>query len=264
MICTIQDGNTRLSVHHTYIEREGFTIERPHGVAAYTFWHFFDSVEIQSPSGIIVTEPDACFVFPPNKPQRLYCRKPLRYDCIHFDAQTAALWESCGLEAERLYYPRHTSYITDIVRFLENEYTAQKAGYERMINAKLTELFIQISRFCTEKAVSVSKEMVERFHKVRHDMLNTLNENWTVARMADEVNISPSYFHSVYREIYGISPTQDLINARIDAAKHMLQYSRDPIAVISKALGYNSPYHFTRQFRQITGESPSKYRSQSN
>ena len=261
MICTIQDGNSKFSVHHTKTEREIFSVDRPRGVSAYTLWHFSAPVEIRLGKETVAAESDACITFSPDVPQHFICREPLQYDCIHFDEKSAELWLRCGLEFEHIYYPHPSTYISNSVRVIENEYSARKDHYEAMIDAKLAELFIQTARACSNHEIQISRELTERFHHARHKMLDNLGENWTVARMADELNISPSYFHSVYKKIYGVSPTQDLINARIASAKYILQYSRDPIAVISKSLGYNSPYHFTRQFRQITGESPSKYRS---
>ena len=88
--------------------------------------------------------------------------------------------------------------------------------------------------------------------------------SWTVAEMAARMNLSQSRFFSVYRSFYGNSPTDDLIRARIDAAKNALAFTDQPVARIAENLGYNNLTHFIRQFKALTGVSPSVYRKEHN
>lgn len=261
MIATVQQGNFQHSVYHMKSLPDSFSVNLQKGISSYSFWHFYNSIELKTPNGIITTEANACYIFPPFTAMQFSAHDTLTVDLIMLDQNSASFWSSLGLEFEKPYYPHPATFITDTVWEIEDEYSSKIPYYEQMIETRLSELFIKIARVCNNDTITVSKELIERFHHIRLKMLSNLGENWTVARLADEVNISPSYFHAVYKEIYGASPNQDLINARINSAKHMLQYSRDSIASVSKSLGYNNPYHFTRQFRQITGESPSKFRS---
>ncbi len=261
MISTVQIDGELIAVRCMESEESG-ALNRT--VGAYSFYHFFGSVELYDKSECIITAPDCCCLLPPASHLRFICREPVRYDCIYLDRKAAELWMSCGLKSEQLYYPKPSTFISGLIHNIDIEQRSKKPYFEQMIELKLRELFIQISRACNEKPIILGKETVERFHAVRFKMFNSLNENWTVARMADEANLSPSYFHSIYKEIYGTSPTKDLITARIEEAKNLLQNSKDSISDISKSLGYNSPYHFTRQFRQAVGESPSKFRSKNN
>ena len=78
--------------------------------------------------------------------------------------------------------------------------------------------------------------------------------------MAERLNLSESRFYALYKSIFGISPTADIINARIYSAKNMLQFSNDKIEKIAAELGYKNTTHFIRQFKSSTGVTPSKYR----
>ena len=88
----------------------------------------------------------------------------------------------------------------------------------------------------------------------------SLNQKHTVKFMADGVGLSESRFFSVYKSFFGISPMDDLINARIDLAKNLLSGSDKKIYAIAQELGYAEVTHFIRQFKKRTGISPSKYR----
>ncbi len=260
MISTVYIDGKRICSRCMTTE-EGGLINKASNSGAYIFLHIFGSVELFNKSGPTATGPDCCCLIPPASHLRFVCREPVRYDCVYLDREAADLWKSFGLEFEKLYYPKPATYISELVRIIETEFDSKKTNFEEMIAAKLQELFILTNRACVERSAIIGRETIERFHNVRFKMFTTLSENWTVTRLADEANISPSYFHSIYKEIYGTSPNHDLINARIEAAKNLLQNSKDSISTISKSLGYNSPYHFTRQFRQIVGESPSKFRA---
>jgi len=75
--------------------------------------------------------------------------------------------------------------------------------------------------------------------------------------------LSESRFFSLYKRIFGISPTLDLINAKITAAKNLLLSTDEKIEAISHALGYDNVTHFIRQFKSRVGKSPSAYRKMS-
>ena len=51
----------------------------------------------------------------------------------------------------------------------------------------------------------------------------------------------------------------DLIQARIDAAKSALVGSDISVARLAERLGYANVTHFSRQYRQKTGVSPRAY-----
>ena len=52
----------------------------------------------------------------------------------------------------------------------------------------------------------------------------------------------------------------DIIQSRIGQAKRMLAQTNLTMEEIADRCGYNSPVHFSRQFRKCTGYAPSKWR----
>jgi AraC-like DNA-binding protein len=59
----------------------------------------------------------------------------------------------------------------------------------------------------------------------------------------------------------GTTFEKELQRARIAEAERRLLESDDPLTAVALDLGFASPQHFSRQFREVTGESPSDWRS---
>ena len=63
-----------------------------------------------------------------------------------------------------------------------------------------------------------------------------------------------------YKQFFGLSCQQDMINARLKFAKYYLQNSDMNIGSLAGFCGYENELHFMRQFKKFTGLTPSEYR----
>jgi AraC-like DNA-binding protein len=63
-----------------------------------------------------------------------------------------------------------------------------------------------------------------------------------------------------YRIEFGVSPIDDLIDARVNRAEYMLTHLTSTIKQIAKECGFNSEEHFSRVFYSRRGCSPGKFR----
>lgn len=80
--------------------------------------------------------------------------------------------------------------------------------------------------------------------------------NATLARLS---YISEVYFRKIFKEEYGVSPKQYILQIRIDKAKELLKSGYLTITAVSEMVGYSSIYHFSRAFKAHTGYSPTEY-----
>lgn len=78
--------------------------------------------------------------------------------------------------------------------------------------------------------------------------------------MAEYVHISPSYLQHLYRELFGISCIQEVIQARLNTARFYLRTTDISVQSISVLCGYENELHFMRQFKKFTDMTPSQYR----
>jgi AraC-like DNA-binding protein len=86
-----------------------------------------------------------------------------------------------------------------------------------------------------------------------------LSEPLTVADMAEQVNLSPSAFAHLFRDVTGRSPYQFLKEMRLDQARELLVDGRFAVARVSKKVGYASVSHFISEFRTRFGVTPRAY-----
>lgn len=85
--------------------------------------------------------------------------------------------------------------------------------------------------------------------------------DYNIPSLAKNTGLSSIYFQELYKKAFGISCGADIINSRIENAKRLLSETAYTIEQIAERCGYNSIVHFSRQFKQMTGIAPSKWRN---
>ena len=246
---------------HAWPEKAGFTIDRPKGLPEYTFLHFFESVEILVNGEVVITPPGAVIFYSETMPRWFRSPGPLIHDWMHLQGNVSELLRESELEPDRLYFPGNSRFITPILRQIEMEVLTKQPGGETLMELKLRELLILLARSCAQQEEKTDSAAEKRLRQVRSTVFSDLERTWTVREMAALAYLSPSRFHSLYRAVFGISPMDDLIRARIDTAQNRLSDTEETVQNLSEQLGYRNVTHFCRQFKQLTGMTPSQFRA---
>ncbi|MGN0552067.1 MAG: AraC family transcriptional regulator [Oscillospiraceae bacterium] len=87
------------------------------------------------------------------------------------------------------------------------------------------------------------------------------NESITVGQLAAAVHLSESYFMSRFRKQVGLSAIEYISHFRIDKACKALIGTKKAVLEIAFDCGFFNLSNFNRQFRKITGCSPTEYRN---
>lgn len=253
---------TITQARHAWPERAGFIINRPKGLRVYTFLHFFGSVGLLVKGKVITTLPDTCIIYSTDTPQWFHSPGILQHDWMHMTGDVPGALAAAGLEPDTPYTAGNAKFITAITREIEFEVLTQPASYKALTDLKFQELLFKLARTREDHSASVSLKTatVSQLCLVRSQVFSTLERAWTVADMAALAYISPSRFHAVYRQLFGISPMDDLIRARIDTAKIRLTSGEESVRALADDLGYRNVTHFCRQFKQMTGLTPAQFR----
>lgn len=82
----------------------------------------------------------------------------------------------------------------------------------------------------------------------------------TLEELSQYVNLSPIYFHRLFKKITNNTPAIYIQQVRLDRAKHMLQRSSLTCSEISGACGFNSPSYFNHVFKKNFKVTPLEYR----
>ncbi|MCQ2140666.1 MAG: helix-turn-helix domain-containing protein [Bacteroidales bacterium] len=86
----------------------------------------------------------------------------------------------------------------------------------------------------------------------------------TVAWCAEQFNLAPNYFGNIVRRDLHISAQKYIQNKVMEKAKALLSDSTKSIDQVAEALGFSYSNHFTRLFKNQTGETPSEFRKKLN
>ncbi|MBT30219.1 MAG: transcriptional regulator [Thalassobius sp.] len=80
--------------------------------------------------------------------------------------------------------------------------------------------------------------------------------------ISDIVNLNPDYANRIFKDSFGLTIREYLLNQRISHAKRMLSTSNQKITIIALESGFNSISRFNASFLKICGISPNAYRKQ--
>ena len=107
----------------------------------------------------------------------------------------------------------------------------------------------------------IETEDVKRLHGLIAEISSNPERFPSVAMMAKALQLSQAYFSRLFKKSQGISPSEFLINARIEKAKIFLRMSTHSISGIAGLLGYKNVFFFSRQFKERTGTAPKEFRN---
>jgi len=167
-----------------------------------------------------------------------------------------------NLHVNTLFYPRNTGFITNMVMTIELEFINRPPFWEMHVDGLMICLFSLMARETVRngKSNDIPRKDASEFDRLRLEMYNDPSFSWNINTMAARLQLSRSRFTVLYRQLYDISPMEDLITARIDRSKYLLSTSGMSVSCVSDEAGYNSVEHFTRQFKARTGYSPLEFR----
>ncbi len=138
----------------------------------------------------------------------------------------------------------------------------------RQMNDRLTELLrLQIILEIMYEMVAnkaPAKEKISRVESVFIGFMHSLGqhyaERYTVARYADEANLSVRHFSKIIHGYTGQTPMQWIISYTTSQAKRLLSQTGLSVKEIAERLGFPEQFTFRKYFKQHTGLSPKAYR----
>ncbi len=88
-----------------------------------------------------------------------------------------------------------------------------------------------------------------RFHQ--HDI--------SLRSVAKEIGVSSTYLNKIYKEQYGKSIWQTIIDLRLEKAGQLLKQKKYSVKEVASLAGWASPFYFSKVFRERLGIPPSKF-----
>lgn len=143
------------------------------------------------------------------------------------------------------------------------EYTRKELGYRLYTKAMLMALFISLSR-TYEKRVSQPLCAVQDEKAVMDAVCAFLRLHYAKPIMMEQIyqmcGMSPAAFTAKFKQYTGKTFMQYRNEIRIEVARTLLRTSGDKIIHIAQEVGFNDLSHFNKAFKQMTGQTPGKFR----
>lgn len=156
--------------------------------------------------------------------------------------------------------------IPHLFAHLCEEYDSRHLGKELMVASELYRLLTLSSRALTYDANTPNKDTKQLVRA--HAMIQTINRliygqyhrEITLGEAAKIAGYSQYHFTRLFKLQTGLTFKTYLTNFRINMVKEALLNDHRPITDIALSHGFNSIKSFNRNFKTLTGMSPSDYR----
>ena len=141
---------------------------------------------------------------------------------------------------------------------------------EQLIRLYLEQLLIQLIRRYMVRTPIPNPPIVksikqkadgELFTQVREYMDAHICETLTIEQICKNNSIGRSQLQKLFRTRSGYGAIEYFSRLKVDHAKQMIRENHYNFTQIADALGFSSIHYFSRQFKQITGMTPSEYAS---
>ncbi len=92
-------------------------------------------------------------------------------------------------------------------------------------------------------------------------IMQNLTTCMEIEKIARFCNMSSRNFRKMFTTYFGMSPKEYIEHKKMQTAAQMLQNTSLSVGQIADALGYSSPYYFSRAYKKCHGLSPAFYRN---
>ncbi len=208
----------------------------------------------------ILLEPGDIAIFGPNQWHMHYADMGVapRYVTISFDMEGADITPLLNRK-----FPAPQQAITLIGQMLKEQERMDGQSTD-MILAHLTSLMLVLLRQAgasagkprTSNSVHSENEIIRNAQQF---ISTHIREKLSVPTVAKNVDVSPSYLTALFHKNLQISPGEYIRRIKLQESKQMIRDNSMNFTEIAAALHYSTVHHFSRQFKEKYGITPSEY-----
>ncbi len=139
---------------------------------------------------------------------------------------------------------------------------------ERITDENESETFCSITQILFTILLNVTKDQLfptkSGIHsldeKIRAFIDNNIYNDISLDDIAEEFSVTKMHVIRVFKQKYGTTPVQYMLERKISIAKSLLTGTVMPIKEIASLLRYSNTQHFSGSFKKAVGCTPNRYR----
>lgn len=271
---TDKEAESYLDIHNVGIESyvgEGLSrTVRPNGRKDYLLLYTHNAkLQIKAPDGTEQIVNSHCVLYKPSQPQdyALFSNPDSKLCWIHFNGISVI-----DILREAKLYNHFTIVQKDdrIIKIFE-ELIITLQRMELNYKMKSNSLFLQLLYLLSNNIIENSnKKGLYTESKRRSDQKKispaiayineNLDKNFTLEDLAKICLLSKTTFAHIFPKVLGVSPIAYIINRKLESSLYFLLETDASIQEISEKFGFESPFYYSKRFKQQYGLSPSEYR----
>ncbi|WP_218094513.1 AraC family transcriptional regulator [Paenibacillus solanacearum] len=211
--------------------------------------------------------PDRLVLIVPHSDHSIIAEAKLTLLVLAFDAQSMETIVEHEILSKR--FPRSAivsmnPFMATEVRQLLRKMMFEQGNSDQLndwaLRIHLQEILLLLARSGQQAVITDSNGL--RADKIRRYIDEHYFESITAGEIASIMNISARYVNNIFKECFGITPTQYLTQVRISVAKKLLSETDKDIVTVCFEVGFENVPTFYRAFKNSVKLSPNKYRRQ--
>ena len=176
-------------------------------------------------------------------------------------------FEAAGMDLSDLVNRRFTAppNAVNMLQQMLRERDRMDAYSADMIISQLTMLLVSLQRQVeakTETKLQTSNSIHSENEIIRRAQIYVsthIREKLSVPVVARQVDVSPSYLTALFHKNLQISPGEYIRRIKLQESKQMIRENNLNFTEIAAALQYSTVHHFSRQFKEKFGITPTEY-----
>jgi AraC-like DNA-binding protein len=172
------------------------------------------------------------------------------------DGATATRFElvSSSGEQMRAVFARVVTLLNSATRELEHSQEAAKSSIHRA--ASLLQAQMRYERAERQDQALLAWQM----RRVESYIDEHIEQQILVADLSGLIDLSEAHFSRAFRLAYGEPPHAYVVRRRVELAAQLMLAGSEPLSEIALRCGFHDQAHLSKQFRQVTGETPAAWR----
>ena len=171
---------------------------------------------------------------------------------------------------------RACMYLQQIVRTIDRVCEDVSVDMKRILSGRDELLHSITKQKSFDSACRIVEDYIMKIFKLLSDMnsstgqrqarlaMNYIQKNYmdpdlSLNDICSYLNISTSYFSTIFKEMTGETFTEVLIRTRMEKAKELLENTTMKNYEIAEKVGFSDPHYFGISFKKMTGVTPTEY-----